>query len=93
MAVSRTLTRNYAYMFELFGQLVKDNIIDLQTVMNSLKYIVVKDWKVMYPMITYLNKQYSLKLNPWENFEWLARQTARYLQGPEAQAVSKESKV
>lgn len=85
--------RNYAYMFELFGQLVKDNIIDLHTVMNALKYIVVTDWRVMEPMITYLNKQYNLKLNPWENFEWLAKETGRYLQGLETQAIGKAPNV
>ncbi len=79
--------RNYAYMFELFGQLVKDGIIDLETVMHALKYIVVNDWKLMEPMITYLNQQYKLKANPWENFEWLAKETEKYLQQREREAV------
>ena len=34
-------------MFELFGQLVKDGIIDLRTIMTTLKYILVVDWKMM----------------------------------------------
>jgi hypothetical protein len=71
--------RNYAYMYELFGQLVKDKIIDLKTVMNALKYIVVYDWRTMEPMIMYLNKTYGLKSNPWGNFEWLAHETEKYL--------------
>ncbi|MDE1852399.1 MAG: hypothetical protein KGI38_01495 [Thaumarchaeota archaeon] len=71
--------RNYAYMFELFGQLAKDGIVDLQTVMNALKYIVIYDWNTMAPMIKYLNGTYKLKNNPWENFEWLAKETAKYL--------------
>lgn len=71
--------RNYAYMFELFGQLVKDDIVDLQTVMNALKYIVIYDWKTMAPMIKYLNETFKLKSNPWGNFEWLAKETAKYL--------------
>ncbi len=78
--------RNYAYMFELFGQMVRDGIVDLKTVMNVLKYIVVYDWKTMEPMLTYLNSVYGLKTNPWENFEWLAKETEKYLalmeQGP-----------
>lgn len=78
--------RNYAYMFELFGQLVKDNIIDLHTVMNSLKYIVVVDWKTMEPMLLYLNSKYNLKLNPWASFEWLASETEKYLNSLEARA-------
>jgi hypothetical protein len=77
--------RNYAYMFELFGQLVKDNILDLKTVMNALKYIVVYDWKTMEPMIKYLNGVYGLRNNPWGNFEWLARETEKYLKLQEEQ--------
>ncbi len=77
--------RNYAYMFELFGQLVKDGIVDLKTIMNALKYIVVYDWKTMEPMIRYLNGKYNLKANPWANFEWLATETEKYLKLQEAQ--------
>jgi len=78
--------RNYAYMFELFGQLVQDGIVDLKTVMNALKYIVVYDWKTMEPMIKYLNGRYNLKANPWANFEWLANETEKYLKLQESQA-------
>ena len=78
--------RNYAYMFELFGQLVKDGIVDLVTVMNALKYIVVTDWNVMEPMLTHLNRHYGLKLNPWGNFEWLAKETSEYLKQKELEA-------
>lgn len=78
--------RNYAYMFELFGQLVKDEVIDLKTMMNALKYIVVNDWRTMEPMIMYLNSKYNLKANPWGNFEWLAQRTEAYLERLESQA-------
>ena len=80
--------RNYAYMFELFGQLVKDEIIDLHTVMNALKYIVVVDWKQMEPMLKHLNQVYNLKINPWANFEWLANETEKYLKQLELQQSS-----
>ena len=76
--------RNYAYMFELFGQLVKDGIIELKTVMRALKYIVVNDWTVMEPMIKYLNHEYKVKVSPWANFEWLAKETEKYLEDLEA---------
>jgi hypothetical protein len=73
-------------MFELFGQLVKDGIMDRKTVMNALKYIVVFDWKAMEPMIRYLNREYNLKASPWENFEWLAKETEKYLKLREDEA-------
>jgi len=71
--------RNYAYMFELFGQLVRDGIIDKKTIMNALKYIVVVDWKTMEPMLRYLTKSFGITINPWANFEWLANETEAYL--------------
>jgi hypothetical protein len=82
--------RNYAYMYELFGQMVKDGIVDLKTVMNVLKWIVVIDWRKMEPLIRYLNKQYNLKGNPWGNFEWLANETQKYLNALEAQQTPVE---
>jgi len=66
-------------MFELFGQLVKDGIVDMKTVMDALKYIVVYDWKTMEPMLKHLNEVYGIKVNPWGNFEWLANETERHL--------------
>ena len=78
--------RNYAYMFELFGQLVRDNIIDKEMAMKSLKYIIVTDWKTMEPMIKYLNAQFKVRINPWGNFEWLANETERYLKNIEPPA-------
>jgi hypothetical protein len=83
--------RNYAYMFELFGQLVKDGIVELKTVMNVLKYIVVYDWTTMEPMIRFLNKTYGLKSNPWENFQWLAKETESYLRAQEGGVFPSES--
>ena len=74
--------RNYAYMYELFGQLVKDGLVDKETMMKALKYIIVYDWKTLEPMIRYLNKAYDLKYNPWGNFEWLADETEKYLNAP-----------
>jgi len=76
--------RNYAYMYELFGQFVKDGVIDKLMVMNALKSIVVMDWMKMEPMIRYLNKTLNLKINPWENFEWLAKETEAYLKDLES---------
>jgi hypothetical protein len=78
--------RNYAYMFELFGQLVKEGIIDQKTVMDALKYVVVIDCRLMEPLLNHLNEQYKLKLNPWWNFEWLDKETDRYLKLLESQA-------
>jgi hypothetical protein len=71
--------RNYAYMFELFGQQIKDGVLDLKTTMDTLKYIVVFDWKAMEPMLRYLNQAHSIEGNPWSNFEWLAKETETHM--------------
>jgi hypothetical protein len=42
-------TRNFANMYELWGQLVKDKIIDLVSLERVLKLTVVYDWDIFAP--------------------------------------------
>ena len=71
--------RNFAYLYELYGLLVRERLIDFRLVAETLKYIVVYDWKAFEPACTYLIGKYGLKLNPWGSFEWLAQETQKYL--------------
>lgn len=77
--------RNYAYTFELFGQFIKDGVVDRKPVMNVGKYIIVTDWKVMEPLLKCICQAHGFKLFPWENFEWLAKETEKYLLRLESQ--------
>ncbi len=76
--------RNFGYLYELMGQLVKDGIIDKQTILNALQYLVVIDWEAFAPLLEHLSQRYGERFkeaitNPWENFQWLAEESRKYL--------------
>lgn len=74
-------TRNFANMYELWGQLVKDKIIDLASLERALKLTVVYDWDMFAPFAKHFMERYNLNVNPWENFEWLAEETRKFYAG------------
>jgi hypothetical protein len=76
--------RNYAYFFELYGQMVKDGIIDLAMVAEMLQYIVIFDWKTFEPVSEHLKARFGLKVSPWQNFEWLSKETDKFMSAREA---------
>lgn len=57
--------RNFAYMYELIGQLAREGLLDLGTVKNALQYLVVVDWDVFTPLNKHLMERYNLTANPW----------------------------
>lgn len=76
--------RNFAYMYELMGQLVKDKIVDKETILNALQYLVIVDWDGFAPLLEHLRERYSERFkeaitNPWQNFQWLAEESRKYL--------------
>jgi len=71
--------RNFAYLYELYGLLVKEGLIEFRLVAETLKYLVIFDWKAFEPCCAYLVKNYGLKSNPWGSFEWLAQQTQKFM--------------
>jgi len=82
--------RNFAYIYELIGQLTRDNIVDRRVVLNALQYLVVTDWQAFKPLSDHLMQMYNLKVNPWGNFEWLADETQKHLQTREVGKTSSE---
>ncbi len=73
--------RNFGYIYELIGELVKEGIIDLTIAVHSLRYLIVYDWDRFQPLVKHLMERYKVLVNPYENFEWLATETRRFLQG------------
>jgi hypothetical protein len=71
--------RNFAYIYELIGQLTQDNIVDLRTIRNALQYLVVTDWEAFAPLSKRLIERFHLNVNPWGSFEWLADETRRHM--------------
>ena len=71
--------RNFAYIYELMGQLAREGIVDLTTLRNSLQYLVVYDWQTFAPIAKFLMESYKIAVNPWGNFEWLAEETRKQM--------------
>ena len=82
--------RNFAYLYELMGQLAREGIIDLSTLKNALQYLVVFDWQTFAPIAKYLMESYKITVNPWGSFEWLAEETRRQMQERESLAQTRQ---
>src|SRR6059036_1232783 len=72
--------RNFGYIYELIGELVKEGIIDFTIAIHSLRYLLVFDWLRFEPLVKHLMERYKVPVNPYENFEWLAQETRNFLQ-------------
>ena len=71
---------NFGYIYELIGELVREGIIDLTIAIHSLRYLLVYDWQRFEPLTKHLMERYKVPVNSYENFEWLAQETRKYLQ-------------
>jgi hypothetical protein len=71
--------RNFTYLYELLGQMARQGIVDLEIVLDSLQYIVVRDWQVFEPHARYISKQYNLDYHAYSNFEWLAKEARLHM--------------
>ncbi|HXQ93756.1 MAG TPA: hypothetical protein VN864_01090 [Thermoplasmata archaeon] len=72
--------RNFAYLYELLGQMARQKIVDLEIVLDSLQYIVVRDWQVFEPHAEFLSKRYGLEYNTYTNFRWLAEEARMHME-------------
>ncbi len=43
--------------------------------------MIVYDWERFQPLVKHIMERYKVPVNPYENFEWLATETRRFLQG------------
>ena len=71
--------RNFAYFYELLGQMARSQIVDLEIVLDSLQYIVVRDWQVFEPHARFMQKRYELDVSTYRNFEWLAGEARMHM--------------
>ncbi|HVH14844.1 MAG TPA: hypothetical protein VNA15_03890, partial [Candidatus Angelobacter sp.] len=72
--------RNFGYIYELIGELVREGIIDFTIAIHSLRYLLVFDWQRFEPLVKHLMERYKVPVNPYENFEWLAQETRKFLE-------------
>lgn len=73
--------RNFAYLYELIGVMGKHGLIDLDILTDVLQYLIVRDWQVFEPHAAYMRTKYDVRSNPYGNFQWLAGETQRRLEG------------
>lgn len=71
--------RNFGYIYELIGELVREGIIDLTIAIHSLRYLVVYDWDRFEPLVKHLMQRYNVPVNPYGNFEYLASESRKFL--------------
>ena len=72
--------RNFAYLYELMGLMVENGLVDLELVLDTLQYLVVRDWQVFEPHAAWIKKQYDVAFDAWGRFEWLAKQARNHLE-------------
>jgi hypothetical protein len=75
--------RNFAHLYELYGVLVQEEILEFRLTTETLNYLVVTDLEIFRPHSEHLMKLFGLKVNPWGNFEWLAHKVDEYMQEEE----------
>ncbi len=72
--------RNFAYLYELIGLMVENGLVDLELVLDTLQYLVVRDWEVFEPHAKFVTSKYQVPFNAWGRFEWLAEQAKIHLE-------------
>ncbi len=86
--------RNFAYLYELIGLMVENGLVDLELVLDTLQYLVVRDWQVFEPHAKFVTSKYQVPFNAWGRFRWLAEQATIHLEKEHAAgAVPKRSGV
>lgn len=85
--------RNFTYVYELLGQMARQEIVDLEMVLDSLQYIVVRDWQVFEPHAVYIRERYGVDFQAYANFEWLAKEARLHMahRGEEQKSGAYES--
>ncbi len=72
--------RNFAYLYELMGLLVENGLVDLELVLDTLQYLVVRDWDVFAPHAAWVRSKYNVSFDAWGRFEWLAQEAKMHLE-------------
>jgi hypothetical protein len=83
-------SRNFAYIYELVGQLAKAGVVDLEMLKSALQYLVVWDWDAFSPFVNHLMETHDLFVHPWEDFQWLAVESKRRMETREQEAKKRK---
>jgi hypothetical protein len=80
-----TAITTVANMFEALGGLVKSGVIDREVACDVVALIVVRNWDAMLPLTTYVRRKLQAPAL-WENFEYLALLSKRFIEAHPAGA-------
>ena len=72
--------RNFAYIYELIGLMVKHGLIDREIVLDTLQNLVVRDCQVYEPHAKFVTEKYGVRLHAYGNFGWLANEVVRHFE-------------
>ena len=50
--------RNFAYLYELIGLMVENGLVDLELVLDRLRYLVVREWQVFESHAKFVTSKY-----------------------------------
>ena len=81
--------RNFAYLYELIGLMVENGLVDLELVLDTLQYLVVRDWQVFEPHAAWIKGRYGVAFDAWGRFEWLAGKAKDHLEKEHAPGASR----
>lgn len=70
--------RAFGSYYEFTAYLAREGIIDIQLVQRVLGHRITFDWEVFAPAAEYTRKSQGKKYI-FANFEWLAKQTEKYM--------------
>ena len=71
--------RSFAYMYELYGLLVREGMVEFHLIAEMLQNLAVLDWNEFEPVSNRYRERLGSRPAWWKNFEWLARETENYM--------------
>jgi hypothetical protein len=78
--------RNFAYIYQILGALVRAQVIDEDLVVRALGRLITTDWTQFEPISKHLQQRYGFKVGTWVDFEWLAGRTREFVARRESAA-------
>lgn len=67
-----------ANFFESLGVFVKNRIIERDIACDAWSYVILRNWNALLPIITFVREDLG-EPGIWENFEFLAMLSQRYI--------------
>ncbi len=83
--------RAFGRFYEMAAHLARLNLVDRETLEGGMGYTLTFDWEAFAPAAEYYRKAFKVQY-VYHNFQWLAEQTARYLEKKEVELNTSKQK-